>query len=70
MTADRRGVSLQVYLLAVLTREAAAARNRRLLTDWAASPLIVPDVVLDTAALVRAERHRREEFLSPQPPVD
>lgn len=64
--ADRRGVSLQVYLLSVLTREAAAARNRRLLADWASRPLVGPQVVVDAAALVRAERHRRDESLSPQ----
>ena len=38
--AKARGESLQDYLLDVLDREAQEVNSRRVLADWAASPLI------------------------------
>lgn len=58
--AARRGESLQVYLLEVLTREAATPRNRRLAVDWSTVPLVDVSVVVNSAALVRESREARD----------
>lgn len=36
--AERRGESLQNYLLEVVAREASSVNNRRLVRDWMARP--------------------------------
>lgn len=60
--AERRGESLQTYLLSVLTREAEIDINRRLVVDWSRSRLI--DVELTAVDTVAAERATRDRSIA------
>ncbi|MEO6532958.1 MAG: hypothetical protein ABIO06_05215 [Pseudolysinimonas sp.] len=58
--AERRGQSLQVFLMAVLEREAASADNLRWLREIATrSPVIGND--LDIAALIASGHAERDQ---------
>lgn len=61
--ANRRGESLQVYLLEVLIREASSASNRSLARRWMSEPVTAP-VTIDVSELVAQQRHDRERDLT------
>lgn len=66
--AERRGESLQNYLLEVVAREAASVNNRRLVRDWMARPL-ASAVAVDVPELLGRHRRDRERHLA-KPTVD
>lgn len=61
--AERRGESLQTYLLEVVVREAFSANNRRLVRDWMARPLAAA-VTVDVPELLACHRQDRERHLA------
>lgn len=62
--AERRGESLQQYLLDVLSRAAAGVDNRRRVAEWVGDPLVEPHAPLDAADLVRRGREERDAELA------
>lgn len=62
--AERRGQSLQGYLLDVLDREAGVINNRRLATEWASAPLVGELSGQSIADALRAGREEREQQLA------
>lgn len=66
--AERRGESLQNYLLEVVAREASSVNNRRLVRDWMARPL-ASAVAVDVPELLGRHRRDRERHLA-KPTVD
>lgn len=62
--AERRGQSLQAYLLDVLDREAGVINNQRLLTEWTAGPLVDDMSGQSIADALRAGREEREQQLA------
>lgn len=66
--AERRGESLQNYLLEVVSREASSVNNRRLVRDWMARPL-ASAVAVDVPELLGRHRRDRERHLA-KPTVD
>ena len=61
--AERRGQSLQTYLLDVVIREASAAGNRQLAHRWVTQP-VVPPVTVDVTQMVSHHHRQREHELS------
>lgn len=64
--AERRGQSLQAYLADVLDREVGVITNRRLLTAWAAAPLMdgpSGESVTEALSAGREERDRELAIL-------
>lgn len=59
--AARDGISLQAYLHEVIQRAAASARNRRLVAEWRADPLLPPGVQVDIVKLIAEGRAERDE---------
>jgi len=66
--AERRGESLQNYLLEVVSREASSVNNRRLVRDWMARPA-ASAVAVDVPELLGRHRRDRERHLA-KPTVD
>ena len=66
--AERRGESLQNYLLEVVAREASSVNNRRLVRDWMAR-LLASAVAVDVPELLGRHRRDRERHLA-KPTVD
>lgn len=61
--AEQRGESLQSYLLEVLTREASAARNRRLARTWMVQP--TPSLLtIDVSELISQQHADRDRQLA------
>ena len=61
--AERRGESLQTYLLEVVAREASSVNNRRLVRDWMARPA-ASAVTVDVPELLGRHRRDREQHLA------
>lgn len=61
--AERRGESLQTYLLEVVAREASSVNNRRLVRDWMARPAAAA-VTVDVPELLGRHRRDREQHLA------
>lgn len=61
--AERRGKSLQAYLLEVLVREASSGSNRRLVRDLMTRPAPA-SVAIDVSELLGRHRDERERQLS------
>jgi len=58
--AERRGESLQAFLMDVLDRQAKNEKNRRLLEEYAANPLY-PDGTFTSEEIVEEIRRGRRE---------
>ncbi|MFT4234440.1 MAG: hypothetical protein QM607_05510 [Microbacterium sp.] len=65
--ARARGVSLQVLLLDVLNREAAAARNRAFLRDFTPIRGTGSSGTVDVAELIRRQREERTRQIIDSP---